>query len=74
MKVKMIKRTYHGSQTIICKCGEVIHKGLGDTFSLDMPYCGGCGMVIEDCSHKFCGWCGKEIDWNYDSAGHLTNP
>ena len=30
---------------------------------LDMPYCGVCGMSIADLAHKFCGWCGVELEY-----------
>lgn len=27
-------------------------------------YCGKCRKIILDAAHKYCGWCGNEIDWS----------
>lgn len=32
---------------------------------LEMPYCGDCGMIVLDCSQKFCCWCGAAFEKNH---------
>lgn len=63
VKVVMKRRHFGGYRYHKCtKCGneDTIQKPV----EADLLYCGGCGMCIEDVSHKFCGWCGVNIEFN----------
>lgn len=29
---------------------------------VSLPYCGACGKTVLDLNHKYCGWCGVQIE------------
>jgi transcription initiation factor TFIIIB Brf1 subunit/transcription initiation factor TFIIB len=47
---------YHNCEE--CRHSNTIQKPV----ELSMPYCGKCGMSIEDAAHKYCGWCGFQLE------------
>ena len=63
IKVKMVKRHFHGKPEIGCpECGKIVQEAT-KAITLEMPYCGSCGKRIEDAAHQYCGHCGEELDW-----------
>lgn len=39
-------------------CGSSICEEIDHPAELEMPYCGGCGMIVFDATQKYCGFCG----------------
>jgi len=62
--VKMVNRNIRGECEVICKeCGKVAREE-EKIIRLKMPYCGSCGMRIDDAKQNYCGHCGEELDWD----------
>jgi len=63
-RVKMIIRNIYGECEVVCReCGKVAREA-EKVIRLKMPYCGSCDMRIDNASQNYCGYCGKELDWD----------
>lgn len=62
-KIIMVNRNLKNNEYVCKNCGsEDISHCYSKHYSIDLPYCGNCGMYVADSSHKYCGFCGIKFE------------